>query len=119
MPKMKFLSFVKILALLLLASCSVVAKNGNAANEFQQHQSLKLNKTADNLHKNMLQPQVVHVSILTEHPVKPIASGLGILFIGFQSHLLLQPTLLANEILQDADRCESVSKFLFPYHFFW
>jgi len=119
MPKLKLLSFAKIFALLLLVSYSVSAKTGNATNEFQKNQPLNLTKSSGNLHQNMLQPQVVHVSILTEHSVKPITSGFGILFIGYQSDLVLHSKAQVTEILQDTDRCESVSRFLFPYHFFW
>ena len=119
MPKLKLLSFAKIFALLLLLSYSVSAKTGNTSVELEKNQPLNLTKSSGNLHQNMLQPQVVHVSILPEHSVKPITSGFGILFVGYQSDLLLRPTAQATEILQDVDRCESVSKFLFPYHFFW
>ena len=115
---MKFLSFAKILAMLLV-SYSVSAKTGNATDGFEQNQSLKLTKAAGNLHKNMLQPHTVHVSILPEHSAKPTTPGYGILFMAYQSDLLLRPKAQATEILQDVDRCESVSRFLFPYHFFW
>jgi hypothetical protein len=118
MSTKKFLAFGTLLALLLLTGFSVIAKTvGNT--EFQEQQTKNLNKTAHTFHKNMLQPQVVHITIMPEHSVKPVNPGFGVFFYSDTTLLLLQPTPQVNVILQDENRCESVSHFLFPYHFFW
>jgi hypothetical protein len=119
MSTKKFLTFGKILALLMLISYSVTAKSVRYTNEFQEHQTLTLNKPSDNFHKNMLQPQVVHVSMMMEHSVKLVNPIVGILFAGYDTDLLCLPTAQTHVILQDVNRCKSVSPLLFPYHFFW
>ena len=119
MSTKKFLSFGKILALLMLISYSVTAKSVSFTNEFQEHKTLSLNKSADSFHKNMLQPQVAHVSMMMEHPFKLVNPIVGVLFTGYATDLLSLPTAQTNVILQDVNRCKSVSPLLFPYHFFW
>ncbi|MDI1318413.1 hypothetical protein [Flavobacterium sp.] len=119
MSTKKFLAFGKILALLMLISYSVVAKSVSSTNELQDPRPLSLNKPADSFHKNMLQPQVVHVSMMMEHSIKLVNPTVGILFIGCDTDLLSMPTAQTHVILQDVNRCKSVSPLLFPYHFFW
>ncbi len=119
MSTKKFLSFGKILALLMLISYSVTAKSVRLSNEFQENRALTLSKPADNFHRNMLQPQVVHVSMVIEHSVKLVHPNAGILFTAYDTNLLSLPTAQTHVILQDVNRCKSVSPLLFPYHFFW
>lgn len=107
-----------MLALLLLISSSVSAKSF-IAHDFQDNQTENLNKAAHSFHENMLQPQVVHVSITSEHSGKPVHTALNDLFYSESNHLVLQPLGQTNVVLQDANRCESVSKLLFPFHVFW
>lgn len=121
----KFISFGKLLALLLLISYTAVAKPTVSKNELPEKGALNLSKTEHchaepvEAHKNMLQPQVVHLSTGSEDSVKPITSAyVALPFYGTAS-FSLQATGQANQILQDADRCESVSKLLFPFHYFW
>lgn len=119
MSTKKFLAFGKILALLLLISYSVIAKPTVIPNGLQDQGTVSFNKAEQSFHKNMLQPQVVHVSMMPEHSVKPINTAYGDLFYCDSTCLLLQPTTQTHLILQDANRCESVSRLLFPFHFFW
>ena len=118
MSTKKFLAFGTLLALLLLTSFSVTAKT-IGIDKFQEQRTESLNKTEHSFHKNMLQPQLVHVTMMPEHSVKPVPIGFGIFCYRDTTLLLLQPTAQAHVVLQDANRCESVSRFLFPYHFFW
>ena len=118
MSTKKFILFGKMLALLLLINSTVSAKSF-IANEFQDKGNVTLNKSEHSFHKNMLQPQVVHVSITSEPSVKPINSGFVALLFNEKTSLVLKPNEQANVILQDADRCESVSRLLFPFHIFW
>lgn len=115
----KFIAFGKLLALLLLFSSTAVAKPLATKKDFHEKGTLALNKAEQAFHKNMLQPQVVHVSTASEDSVKPITPGYAALLFHENAVLLQQTTGQANEILQDADRCESVSKLLFPFHYFW
>lgn len=119
MSTKKLLTFGKILALLLLISFSVTAKTTFAPNEFQNPKTLDFSKEQTALNNNMLQPQVVHVSVTTEHSVKLTNSSFGVLFYGEKPSVTLRPFGQTNVILQDANRCESVSRLLFPYHLFW
>lgn len=115
----KFITFGKLLALLLLISNIAVAKPTIAKNGLPEKGALSLNKTEQAFHKNMLQPQVVHFSTGSEDSVKPITPGYATLFFDGTASFLQQAAGQANQILQDADRCESVSKLLFPFHYFW
>lgn len=118
MSTRRFISFVKLLALLLFVSFSVTAKTDMVTNEFPQKKVL-FGKTEHSFHKNMLQPQVVHVTVATEHSIKPISP----VYFGFLSNvnISLVPCSLGrtSSIFQDVDRCESVSRLLFPFHNFW
>lgn len=119
MSTKKFIVFGKMLTLLLLISYSVSAGTTSATNHLQDNPIENLNKAEHSFHKNMLQPQVVHVSMLPEHSVKPVQAAYSDLFYSESNSLLLQPTEQTNLVLQDADRCESVSRLLFPFHSFW
>lgn len=115
----RFLSFGKLLALLLFISYSVAAKASIATDEFQDTRKVVVDKAGDTFHKNMLQPQVVHVGMTPEHSLKTVHSGyLGLLF---SDSITLQLSVVGQtqSILQDVDRCESVSRLLFPFHYFW
>ena len=115
----KPLTFGKILALLLLISFSVVSKAAVTTNEFQNQRKVSVSATDYSFHKNMLQPQVVHVSMVLEHSAKPLQSGAAVLFYSDIISLPLQPLGQIQVSLQDVNRCESVSKLLFPFHYFW
>lgn len=119
MSTQKFLAFGKMLTLLMLISYSVTAKSVGYTAEFQKNRALTLSKPADSFHKNMLQPQVVHVTMMMEHLGKVVHPIVGILFTGYDTDLLSLPSAQTHVLLQDANRCESVSPLLFPYHFFW
>ncbi len=114
----RFIVFGKMLALLLLSSSSVSAKSFSA-NEFQDKGTVTLNKAEHSFHKNMLQPQVMHVSALPEHSAKPLPFAFSALFCSESINLSSQPTGQANVFIQDVNRCESVSRLLFPFHNFW
>lgn len=115
----KFLSFGKLLSLLLLISCSVSANTALPTKGFNQQEKISFNKVEDAIHKNMLQPQVVHVNITVEHTVKPVNPSCAALFLIEKSSLEVSPNGQTTTTLQDADRCESVSRLLFPFHIFW
>lgn len=118
MSAKKFIGFGKLLALLLLISCSVSAKTFTA-NEIQKKGTVTLNKAEDSIHKNMLQPQTAYVSISNEHLAKPMSFGYVALFFNEGAVSTLNPIGKTATFLQDADRCESVSRLLFPFHNFW
>lgn len=119
MSTKRFISFGKLLALLLLIGYSVAAKASIATNEFQDTRKVIVDKAENSFHKNMLQPQVVHVSMTPEHSVKTVHSGYFGLLFSESNPLLLKPFGQTQTILQDMDRCESVSRLLFPFHYFW
>jgi hypothetical protein len=102
----------------LLISSSVSAKSF-IANEFQDKGKETLHKADHSFHKNMLQTQVMHVSALPEHSAKPLAVAYSTLCYSEITNLSLQPTGQANVFIQDLNRCESVSRLLFPFHYFW
>jgi hypothetical protein len=115
----KFITFAKVLTLLLLVSFSVGAKTTVVVNETTEKGNLSLNKASHSYHQNMLQPQVVHVSITSEHSVKPISIGYAAFLFSERPALIIHPVGQSKELLQDTDRCESVSRLLFPFHYFW
>lgn len=118
MSAKKFIGFGTLLALLLLISGSVSAKSF-AANEMQEKGTFTLNQAEDSIHKNMLQPQTVSVGISSEHLAKPIPLGYAALLFNENSFSTVKPIGKTTTFLQDADRCESVSRLLFPFHIFW
>ena len=117
MSAKKFIVFGKMLALLLLISGSVSAKAAVTTMDFQNPASL--NKAGYELHKNMLQPQFVHITASTEHSAKPTLFGYAAALFNENARTAARPTLTPSLFLQDADRCETVSRLLFPYHIFW
>lgn len=118
MSTRKFLAFGKVLVLLLLISCSVHAKAA-IDTKFSTKEIETFNKAESSLHKNMLQTQVVHVTVMHEQPSKPVKGVSGDFPFCDNTYLLLQLPGQTNIVLQDADRCESVSRLLFPFHNFW
>ncbi len=111
------ITILKLLILLLLgypvAGISAVPPDGKT------HQTESLYTSRQHLHQDLLQPQVIHINVATDHLVKLSNPGFALLFFqnhGFLPFLSLEP---AKTILQDTDHCENVSKLLFPYHFFW
>lgn len=115
----KFIALGKLLSLLLFVSYSVAAKVPIAVNELQDAGKLTFEKTEHSFHENMLQPKVAHVGMTSEHSIKTVNSSyLGLLF---SDSITLQLLSVGQTqiILQDVDRCESVSRLLFPFHYFW
>ena len=119
MSKKQYVTFSKLLLLLLLVSVSVAAKTAVPQKQLPKTDTTSLTKTTHSLHHNMLQPQVVHVSVTSEQPVKPVLSDYVAWFYGNSIVLTGQPKAQTRVFLQDADRCESVSRLLFPFHSFW
>lgn len=118
MSAKQFIVLGKLLVLLLFS-------NGAFANTLmpfegsQDSKAVMLYQTGDTLHKDGLQPQVPSGRILSEHQAKPFSLGYPVFEYDESTRLVLGyvgPTVV---FLQDANRCESVSRFLFPYHFFW
>lgn len=105
--------------LLLFISCSAMAKPIDAQKDFSEKGTLSLNEARHTFHKNMLQPQTLHVTIANEHPVKSISLGYAVLFLQEQTVFAVKARSKTTAILQDENRCESVSKLLFPFHNFW
>jgi hypothetical protein len=105
--------------LLLLAGYSATAKANHVSNEFQHQHKTTFSNSADSFHKNMLQPQMANVNVTSEHPVKQVNFGDGIIFCDRKFGFLQQPSGQLCFILQDVNRCENVSRLLFPHHFFW
>lgn len=76
-------------------------------------------ETEDSLHKEGLQPQIPSIRIISEHQAKPVVFGYFALSYETNVSLVLGYSGPTQVLLQDANRCESVSRFLFPHHFFW
>lgn len=119
MSTKKFFTFGKIVALLLLISYSVAAKPILNVTEFQKQGKTAFNKVENAAHKNMLQPQVVHVTMMPEHTVNPANPSYFASTFTEESSSELSSNGQTTIILQDANRCESVSRLLFPFHIFW
>jgi hypothetical protein len=117
--KQKLFCFKLLCLLLCLNTASVEARTFTTNISSESNRALTLEKEQSVFHKNILQPQVVQFVAIQKHTVKPINLGCSILFSGEKMQFSLQKTGQTNTILQDANRCESVSRFLFPYHFFW
>ncbi|MCF6129306.1 hypothetical protein L1S35_06445 [Flavobacterium sp. AS60] len=119
MSAKKFIGFGLLLSLLLLFSFSVTARTAIAANESSDNRKETFHKADHSFHKNMLQPQVMQVTVMPEHSAKPLAVAYSTLYCSESINLSLQPTRQANVFIQDVNRCESVSRLLFPFHYFW
>ncbi len=115
----QFLAFGKLYLLLLLLSNPVAAKTVMANNDVQNSKSVSFFNAEDVFHKDGLQPQVPSVRIISEHHAKPISFGYTAFSYDDSVRLVLGYVGPTQVLLQDANRCESVSRFLFPYHFFW
>lgn len=117
MSAKKFILLAKVLLMLLLISNPVAAKTAIHNNDVSGKQALC--KSGHSFHKNMLQPQTVHFSIANEHQLKPISLGYAALFLPEQLSFTVNLRSKTTTILQDTNRCESVSRLLFPFHNFW
>lgn len=115
----KYLSFLQLLTLLLLTTYSVAGTSMGTTALVQRPSTENLNDSESDFHRNMLQQQVVHLTAQPEQGGKLLHSGFGILPVSSTHFSAVQPTTSATTILQDVNRCESVSRLLFPYHFFW
>ena len=115
----KFIGFGKLFVLLLLISFSASAGTTITVTESHDKQTGMVDKAGHSFHKNMLQPQAAHVSMVPEQSVKPILNSYSAFFYTGSTCLPLHPTGQAKLFIQDEDRCESVSRLLFPFHSFW
>jgi len=113
------LAFGKLWLLLLLLSNPVAAKTIMADDSAQDAKTVTLLKADEVIHKDGLQPQVPSVRIISEHHAKPINFGYAALSDDDSASLVLGYVGSTQVLLQDANRCESVSRLIFPYHFFW
>ena len=114
----QILALGKLWLLLLLMSNGAVA-NTSVPESTSEKKTETFLKTGQTLHKDGLQPEVLSVRVLLEHPAKSISFGYAVVNDYPSSNLVCiyaGPTVL---LVQDTNRCESVSRFLFPYHFFW
>lgn len=114
----QLLAFGKLLLLLLLSN-PVAAKTVMANKDCQESKVVTVFEADDVVHKDGLQPQAPSVRVISEHHAKPISFGYTALFYDGSVSLVLGYVGSTQVLLQDANRCESVSRFLFPYHFFW
>ena len=104
---------------LLLFSNGAIANTLMPFEYNQDSKAVTLYQTEDAIHKDSLQPQVPSVRILSEHQAKPLSLGYPVSEYNESTSLVLGYVGPTQVLLQDANRCESVSRFLFPYHFFW
>ena len=114
-----FLALPKLWLLLLLLSNIAVANTSMVVKPCQESKTVTLFEAETSLHKEGLQPQLPSFRIISEHHAKPISFGHSELFYDFDSRLIPESVGLIQVFLQDVNRCENVSRFLFPYHFFW
>lgn len=104
---------------LLLLSNGAFAYNVLPFDPVPCSKAVSVFETEDTLHKEGLQPQIPSVRIISEHQAKPIVLGYNAIYYEVRVGLALGYAGTTQVLLQDANRCESVSRFLFPYHFFW
>ena len=114
----QFIVLGKLWVLLLFGNLAL-ANMVLPIDKVQQCKTVTLFETEDSIHKEGLQPQIPSVRILTEHQSKPISFGYPELIYEVNVDLVKGFTGLTQVLIQDANRCESVSRFLFSYHFFW
>ncbi|WP_333600244.1 hypothetical protein [Flavobacterium sp.] len=112
------IAFSKLWVLLLCFSNLVVAKTPAVDKHLQDTQTEAFLKAGYSLSKDLLQPQTFS-RVLSEHSVTPLPLGCAVLQYDEKLRLILGYKGTTVLLVQDADRCESVSHFLFPYHFFW
>lgn len=106
---------IRILALLLLFSPAVLAKT-----VLIEKQKAKTElKSGHSFHKEHLRQQTHHIGITTERTSSvKVYDNLGFFMPdGYHYKFVTIDRLYLNK--QDANRCQSVSIHLFPYHFFW
>jgi len=109
----------KFWILLLLFSTGAIAKSAVGVTHSQAVKTLSLTKAQHRLSKDLLQPQSGTSRLLTEHSDTPVVSGYAVLSSNNGKYLLLGYVGTTVALLQDTNRCESVSRLLFPYHIFW
>lgn len=119
MDTKQFLALRKLWLLLLLLSNIAVAHTSMVIEPCQESKTVTLFEAETSLHKEGLQPQIPSFRIISEHHAKPISFGYPELFYDADCHFVTKSVGLIQVFLQDVNRCESVSPFLFPYHFFW
>lgn len=115
----RFLAWGKVWVLLLLFSNLVVAKSAVviAPNTSKE---VSLFKAGHSFAKDLLQPQALSTAgIASEHAAKPMPFGYAALAYDENTRLVLGFVGTTTVVLQDTNRCESVSRLLFPFHIFW
>ncbi len=118
MSAKQFIRYSKLLVLLLFSN-GAIANSVISLEHSRDSKTVVLYQAEDSLHKDGLQPQVPSVRIISDHHAKPISFGYPALSYVDGGSLVLGYVGTTQVLLQDANRCESVSRFLFPYHFFW
>jgi len=115
----RFLALGKIGVLLLLFSNLAVANSAMVITP-ETAKEVSLFKAGHSFTKDLLQPQGLSTAGATsEHAAKPMPFGFAVLEYAASTRLVLGYVGTTTVILQDANRCESVSRLLFPYHIFW
>jgi hypothetical protein len=115
----RFLALGKIGVLLLLFSNLVVAKSAMVVAP-QDSKEVSLFNAGHSFTKDLLQPQGVSTAgVASEQAAKPMPFGYAALAYDESIRLVLGYVGTTTEVLQDANRCESVSRLLFPFHIFW
>ncbi|WP_162126107.1 hypothetical protein [Flavobacterium phycosphaerae] len=115
----RFIALVKIGVLLLLVSNFAVAKTVGPISDAQETKTVMLVKGKHALTKELLQPQVLTVRTGVEPTAKPMPAGYVAITSDDELTLAINAVGTTTILLQDVNRCQSVSLLLFPYHIFW
>ncbi|MGV9003431.1 hypothetical protein [Flavobacterium sp.] len=109
------LLYIKTLALLLLFSPSALAKTVT----LDKTKAKTELKSGNSIHKEHLHQQTYTIGVSSERTASiKVYGNLGFFIVdGYHHKYFQKDRLYLNK--QDANRCESVSIHLFPYHFFW
>jgi hypothetical protein len=119
MSAKRLLALGKIWVLLLLFSTMAVAKTAMMVAP-ETSKEVSLFKAGHSFTKDLLQPQALSTAgVTTEHAAKPMPFGYAVLEYAESTRLGLGYVGTTTTVLQDANRCESVSRLLFPFHIFW
>ncbi len=119
MSAKKILILGKVWLLLLLFS-NILAAKPVLDTEIKSTQEVSLFKAGHSFTKDILQPQGLSTARLaSEQVAKPMPFGYAVLQYDEITRLVLGYVGTTTTVLQDTNRCESVSRLLFPFHFFW
>ncbi|TBX69140.1 hypothetical protein EZL74_07105 [Flavobacterium silvisoli] len=109
-----------IVWLLLLLFSNLTVANTAMVIAPKGSKEVSLFKAGHSFTKDLLQPQGLSTARLTSEQVaKPMPFGYTVLQYDEITRLVLGFLGTTTAVLQDTNRCESVSRLLFPYHFFW